>query len=174
MRRHSAPSRGFDACCKLVFDSGVALVHGASQQGDLVEFLLGECQPLHYLGVYSSFACGVIGNMQQRTGGGDLEALAGNEREHFLQEREYLGQVCAPDIAPVDDSRDEDLIIRQAMVAQTREMFASPTNQIEADAIHRKIAQRLVAVANMTEIRLDQQLRRALVSDETLIYRAQS
>ena len=96
--------------------------------------------------------------MQQRARAAHDHAVLSDRRADLAQRRQRGLEVVDPDVAAVDDARDDVLVPGQAVLLQQPEV-APPAHQVEADRRHRQAGERAVRLVDVAEVGLDEQLR---------------
>ena len=95
------------------FDAAASTGEGRPERGQFLELLHRERQPALDFGIELRFQRQIDRDMQQRAGGGDLYTILAELCDHGFEPVEDPAQVCAPDVAAIDDSERQYAVSRK-------------------------------------------------------------
>ena len=99
-----------------------------------------------------------------------MDVLAANDSSQALEGGESGGEIGGPDIAAVDDTRDEDLAGRKTVLDDAIDLLR-PAHEVEADAIDREREECVPGGIDAVEVGLDDELALAPGSGQRLVGR---
>ena len=112
---------------------GLAAVQRIAQQRQLFTFLQGEGEPAFHFRVETGFHAQIDRAVQQGAGRSDPQRTLADE---VFNLRIFLGQIGAPDVAPVDQARREQPVGRQTLMQSSHIIFT--VHQVNVQALHRQ------------------------------------
>lgn len=138
-------------------DRAGALAQCTGEQGDLGGLLPGEGEPAGDLRIDVAFQGGVDRHVQQGAGRCDVDAVG--EAEQGRQGGERLLQVVDPDVAAVDDARDQPLARQAADGGEVVQVGGGGAGEVQGQALDGCLGEHRQGLAEAVEIACDQQLR---------------
>ncbi|KJU78246.1 hypothetical protein N619_19345 [Ectopseudomonas oleovorans] len=132
-------------------------LQGFAEQRDLLAFLHGKGQPAFQLGIELVFTSQVHRAVQQRAGRRHPQPLA-QAFVSVMQQLEYLLQIAAPDVAPVDHAQRQHFISRQPI--ENGRVLLRRTHQVDMQTVHRQVGGQTEVVFQAAKIGGDQLLAR--------------